>query len=160
MAGKFPSKYMNALISGQALGGIFAASANIVSIALGASPIDSAFIYFLVADITLVVALVLYMTLCSSVNSFQLKITTSTTFFTDACEFRSFSLTIHLRRNVRRRLDRSTCLKMKSFSSLLDFRTVASSVKYFSSSNHSFFLCNRILINSPNRSGRICFRSH
>ena len=60
---------MNALISGQALGGIFASVANIISIALAANPVESAFIYFLAADITLVIALILYLVLCSSVSA-------------------------------------------------------------------------------------------
>ena len=77
LAGKFPSQYISAVISGQALGGIFASVANIVSIALGASPIQSAFLYFLAADVTLIVALALYLVLSSSVlqhviNTYQL----------------------------------------------------------------------------------------
>lgn len=81
MAGKFPSEYINALISGQALGGIFASVANIISIALGASPVESAFIYFVAADITLIVSFGLYIFLSSSefflhystMNTFQSK---------------------------------------------------------------------------------------
>jgi equilibrative nucleoside transporter 1/2/3 len=93
LAGKFPSGYVNAVISGQALGdrqhmsifffffqkswyskntfiqgGIFAALANIISIALGASPTQSAFIYFLAADVTLVLSFCLYMVLSSTVS--------------------------------------------------------------------------------------------
>nr|CAH0102251.1 unnamed protein product [Daphnia galeata] len=66
LAGKFPGGYVNAVISGQALGGIFASLANIMSIALGASPTQSAFIYFLAADVTLVVSFCLYMVLSST----------------------------------------------------------------------------------------------
>lgn len=69
LAGKFPSGYVNAVISGQALGGIFAAVANILSIALGASPTQSAFIYFLAADVTLVLSFGLYMALSSTVRT-------------------------------------------------------------------------------------------
>jgi hypothetical protein len=93
LAGKFPSGYVNAVISGQALGdgkfknflfnkiiiniftnisiivgGIFASFANIMSIALGASPTQSAFIYFLAADVTLVLSFCLYMFLSSTVK--------------------------------------------------------------------------------------------
>ncbi len=70
LAGKFPDGYVNAVISGQALGGIFAALANIMSIAVGASPTQSAFIYFLAADVTLIISFVLYMILSSTVSTF------------------------------------------------------------------------------------------
>ncbi|XP_057368673.1 equilibrative nucleoside transporter 1-like [Daphnia carinata] len=66
LAGKFPSGYVNAVISGQALGGIFASLANIVSIAVGASPTQSAFLYFMAADFTLVLSFCLYMALSST----------------------------------------------------------------------------------------------
>ena len=60
LAGKFPAEYINAMISGQALGGIFASLSNIISIALGASPVQSALLYFLAADFTLLLSLLLY----------------------------------------------------------------------------------------------------
>lgn len=97
LAGKFPIGYVNAVISGQALGGskykimqfkiqllqkhstnarikiyfiggIFASLANIVSIAVGASPTQSAFLYFMAADFTLVLSFCLYMALSSTVS--------------------------------------------------------------------------------------------
>ena len=67
LAGKFPAEYINAMISGQALGGIFAALCNIITIALGASAIQSAFLYFLAADFTLLLSFVLYIYLSSTV---------------------------------------------------------------------------------------------
>lgn len=66
LAGKFPPGYIQAVISGQALGGIFASAANIGSIALGASPVQSAFIYFLAADVTLIISFALYLALSPS----------------------------------------------------------------------------------------------
>jgi len=66
LAGKFPAEYINAMISGQALGGIFAALCNIITIALGASAIQSAFLYFLAADFTLLLSFVLYIYLSST----------------------------------------------------------------------------------------------
>ena len=63
LAGKFPPGYIQAVISGQALGGIFASAANIGSIALGASAVESAFIYFLAADVTLLISFGLYFAL-------------------------------------------------------------------------------------------------
>ena len=53
------------------LGGIFAALANIMSIAVGASPTQSAFIYFLAADVTLLISFVLYLALSSTVRNLK-----------------------------------------------------------------------------------------
>ncbi|KAK2707873.1 equilibrative nucleoside transporter 1-like [Artemia franciscana] len=63
LVGKFPPRYMGAVLGGQGLAGLFAASADIVSIALEADPTQSAFLYFLVADITLVAALISYISI-------------------------------------------------------------------------------------------------
>lgn len=71
LAGKFPSGYVNAVISGQALGGIFASIASILSIAVGASPTQSAFLYFLAADITLLFSFGLYITLSKTVRRYS-----------------------------------------------------------------------------------------
>lgn len=60
IAGLFPSEYMTAVVSGQALGGIFAAVAEIISLTFDASPKTTAFLYFNVANVTLVVSLVCY----------------------------------------------------------------------------------------------------
>jgi len=72
LAGKFPAEYINAMVSGQALGGIFASLSNIISIALGASAVQSAFLYFLAADFTLFLSFGLYAYLSQTV--IQLKI--------------------------------------------------------------------------------------
>ena len=53
------------------LGGIFAALANIMSVAVGASPTQSAFIYFLAADVTLLISFVLYLALSSTVRNLK-----------------------------------------------------------------------------------------
>lgn len=68
LAGKFPVDYIHAVVSGQALGGIFASVANIVSIALAASPTRSAFIYFIAADVTLAICLIMYLTFSKTVT--------------------------------------------------------------------------------------------
>ena len=68
LAGKFPGAYMNAFVSGQALGGIFASVASIGSTALGASATKSAFLFFMAADVTLISSLALYLGLASSVS--------------------------------------------------------------------------------------------
>ena len=62
---------MGAVLGGQGLAGLFAASADIVSIALEADPTQSAFLYFLVADITLVAALISYISISQTVSYSQ-----------------------------------------------------------------------------------------
>ncbi|XP_049939857.1 equilibrative nucleoside transporter 3 [Schistocerca serialis cubense] len=64
---KFPSRYITAVVSGQALGGIFAALAEIVSLCIGATPVNSAFVYFMIADGTLILSLIAYLVLSRSV---------------------------------------------------------------------------------------------
>lgn len=49
VAGMFPEKYMTAVMSGQAIGGVFASTARIVSLSVGAADATSAFIYFMIA---------------------------------------------------------------------------------------------------------------
>ncbi|KAK3093462.1 hypothetical protein FSP39_016022 [Pinctada imbricata] len=63
LAGMFPVKYMQAVMSGQAIGGVFAAVCNIISIAAGSSVIQSAFMYFILATITSVLALIGFVSL-------------------------------------------------------------------------------------------------
>ncbi|XP_050547674.1 equilibrative nucleoside transporter 3-like isoform X1 [Daktulosphaira vitifoliae] len=60
LASFFESSYMTATISGQALGGVFAAIAQILALWWGASSVHSAFVYFLFADIFILLSLVLY----------------------------------------------------------------------------------------------------
>lgn len=67
MLGKFTPAYISAASSGQSLGGIFAALAEILSLWLGASPQLSAFVYFMVANVFLVVSIVCYMVLIRAV---------------------------------------------------------------------------------------------
>ncbi|XP_068209553.1 equilibrative nucleoside transporter 1-like [Palaemon carinicauda] len=49
VAGLFPERFMTAVMSGQAIGGVFASAARIVSLSVGAADATSAFIYFMVA---------------------------------------------------------------------------------------------------------------
>jgi equilibrative nucleoside transporter 1/2/3 len=67
IVGKFSSRYITAVVSGQALGGIFAALAEIVSLCLGASSTISAFVYFMVANGMLLISLVAYLVLSRAV---------------------------------------------------------------------------------------------
>lgn len=48
VVGKFSPVYITAVIGGQALGGIFAALAQIASLAIGASSTHSALVYFII----------------------------------------------------------------------------------------------------------------
>jgi equilibrative nucleoside transporter 1/2/3 len=68
IVGCFPHRYITAVVGGQALGGVFAALANIISLVIGASPASSALAYFLIADIELALALAAYLALSSSVR--------------------------------------------------------------------------------------------
>ena len=68
MLGKFSAAYISAASSGQSLGGIFAAVAEILSLWLGASPQLSAFVYFMVANVFLVVSIVCYLVLIRAVS--------------------------------------------------------------------------------------------
>jgi len=58
LAGAFPSRYMNAVMSGQGIGGVFAAAINIVLLALGGDDVSSAFYCFLLAILFLAGSLV------------------------------------------------------------------------------------------------------
>ncbi|CAG9578181.1 unnamed protein product [Danaus chrysippus] len=60
IASKFSKEYMGAVMSGQSLGGIIAAIAQIISLAFKISPLHSALIYFIMADIILIVSAVSY----------------------------------------------------------------------------------------------------
>lgn len=70
VVGRFPSRYISGAVSGQALGGIMAAVAQIVSLTVGASPILSALVYFIMADVFIVISILSYMFLASTVSIF------------------------------------------------------------------------------------------
>lgn len=54
---------MAAVVSGQSLGGIIAAIAQIISLAFKISPLHSALIYFIIADIMVISSLISYVLL-------------------------------------------------------------------------------------------------
>lgn len=60
VAGMFTSEYITAVVSGQALGGVFTAGAEVISITFATDPTISAFVYFLVGTGMLVLSLILY----------------------------------------------------------------------------------------------------
>ena len=76
MAGMFPEKYMTAVVSGQALGGVFASGARIVSLSVGAQAAFAAFFYFMIAVIVMIFTLMAYLfmskTVCSAIIFFTL----------------------------------------------------------------------------------------
>lgn len=67
VVGKFSPIYITATIAGQALGGIFAALAEIVSLSVGASSTHSAFVYFTIGTITIVISIICYIVLTKTV---------------------------------------------------------------------------------------------
>lgn len=60
IAGLFPSEYMTAVVSGQALGGIFTALAFIMALTFGASPKTTAFVYFSIGNAILIISIITY----------------------------------------------------------------------------------------------------
>ncbi|XP_013388911.1 equilibrative nucleoside transporter 3 isoform X2 [Lingula anatina] len=63
LASLFPEGYTQAVMGGMAMGGTFAAVANVISIAAGSSATQSAFYYFMLAAIVLIIALIAYLSL-------------------------------------------------------------------------------------------------
>ncbi|KAM7351686.1 equilibrative nucleoside transporter 1 [Cochliomyia hominivorax] len=60
IAGLFPSEYMTAVVSGQALGGIFTALTFLVVLTFGAAPNVTAFIYFVIGSALILINIVCY----------------------------------------------------------------------------------------------------
>lgn len=67
VVGNFSPIYITATIGGQALGGIFAAIAEIISLAIGASSTHSALVYFIIGNITIAFAILCYIVLIKTV---------------------------------------------------------------------------------------------
>ncbi|KAJ6645911.1 Equilibrative nucleoside transporter 1 [Pseudolycoriella hygida] len=67
ISGLFPSEYITAVVSGQALGGIFAALAEILSLTFGASAKTTAFVYFMIGNVVLLVSIVTYIIMSKTV---------------------------------------------------------------------------------------------
>lgn len=67
IAGQFPSEYVTAIMSGQALGGIFAAVSEIISLTFGAAPKTTAFVYFNIGNFTLIISLILYIVMSKTI---------------------------------------------------------------------------------------------
>ncbi|KAG4072412.1 hypothetical protein HA402_004344 [Bradysia odoriphaga] len=67
ISGLFPSEYITAVVSGQALGGIFAALSEIMSLTFGASAKTTAFVYFMIGNVVLFVSIVTYIIMSKTV---------------------------------------------------------------------------------------------
>lgn len=67
ISGLFPSEYMTAAVSGQALGGIFSALTEIISLSFGTSPMVSAFVYFNIGNIVLLVSIICYILMSNTI---------------------------------------------------------------------------------------------
>lgn len=63
VCGLFPSEYMTAVVSGQALGGVFTAIAEIVTITFSTDDRKSTFIFFIIGNVLCVLSLVTYILL-------------------------------------------------------------------------------------------------
>ncbi|KAM9364684.1 equilibrative nucleoside transporter 3 [Pholidichthys leucotaenia] len=63
MSGYFPMRISQALIAGQAMGGTLSALASIVDLAVSADPTVSALIYFLTADVFVLICIIAYLLL-------------------------------------------------------------------------------------------------
>uniref|UniRef100_A0A182MLN2 Equilibrative nucleoside transporter n=1 Tax=Anopheles culicifacies TaxID=139723 RepID=A0A182MLN2_9DIPT len=60
IAGQFSAHYMTAAVSGQALGGIFSAVADIIALTFASNPSTTAFVFFIVGCLVLLLSLVAY----------------------------------------------------------------------------------------------------
>lgn len=63
LCGQFPSEYMTAVVSGQALGGVFTALVEIVTITFSTDDRKSTFIFFIIGNVLCVMAIVTYIIL-------------------------------------------------------------------------------------------------
>lgn len=61
IAGMFTSEYITAVIGGQALGGVFTAAAEVMSLTFATDKIFSALIFFLTGTLMLIISLILYL---------------------------------------------------------------------------------------------------
>uniref|UniRef100_A0A182K8P7 Equilibrative nucleoside transporter n=1 Tax=Anopheles christyi TaxID=43041 RepID=A0A182K8P7_9DIPT len=60
IAGQFSAHYMTAAVSGQALGGIFSAVADIIALTFASNPSTTAFVFFIVGCVVLLLSLFAY----------------------------------------------------------------------------------------------------
>ncbi|CAD6236026.1 GSCOCG00008056001-RA-CDS [Cotesia congregata] len=63
IVGRFSPRYITAMSGGQALGGIFTALTEICSLWIGASPVVSGLVYFIIGDVVLLFSFIAYIVL-------------------------------------------------------------------------------------------------
>ncbi|XP_043269233.1 equilibrative nucleoside transporter 1 [Venturia canescens] len=63
IVGRFSPRYITAMSGGQALGGIFTALTEVCALWIGASPVVSGLVYFIIGDFVLLISLVSYVVL-------------------------------------------------------------------------------------------------
>jgi solute carrier family 29 (equilibrative nucleoside transporter), member 1/2/3 len=108
IAGMFSGEYISAVMSGQALGGVFTAMAEIVSLSFATLPTISAFIYFIVGTVMLVMSLVLYIVVSKTlffkfhINQSHIKPTTNFSINADTSPLSSPALTATAHASVNR----------------------------------------------------------
>lgn len=66
ISGQFPSEYITAVVSGQALGGVFTAIIEIMTITFASDPRASALIFFIIGNSLLVLSLIAYIIMARS----------------------------------------------------------------------------------------------
>ncbi|XP_045480382.1 equilibrative nucleoside transporter 1-like isoform X1 [Harmonia axyridis] len=67
IVGNFSAIYITAVNSGQSLGGIFAAIAEIISLAIGASSTHAAFVYFIIGSATIFLGIISYILMVNTI---------------------------------------------------------------------------------------------
>lgn len=68
IVGRLSPKYITAMSAGQALAGIFTALTEIGSLWIGASPVLSGLVYFIIGDVVLLISLIAYIVLERTVS--------------------------------------------------------------------------------------------
>lgn len=66
ICGQFPPEYVTAVVSGQALGGVFTAIIEIVTLTFASDPSASALIFFTIGNVLLVLSLIAYIFMSQS----------------------------------------------------------------------------------------------
>ena len=74
LAGMFPIENINAVGKGLSVSGVFTSVAQILARYTGASPISSALIYFLIADVLMILTLIVYLYVSKTVRMHEIEI--------------------------------------------------------------------------------------
>lgn len=63
IGGQFPSEYMTAIVSGQALGGVLTAIMEIITVTFSKSAVSSAFTFFFIGNLLIILSIITYITM-------------------------------------------------------------------------------------------------